>query len=287
MAILLARANKRVLAIDFDLEAPGAGAILPSASPAPYGVVDYLLEYPTAPPGAVDITEYYCEVDDKKVVGDGQPIAVVPAGTLDEWFLEKLARINASHLYKTASEDVGRSPLHALLVQLRSKVKPDIVLVDSRAGFHDLGGLTLSGLAHLQVMFGLRSEQSWQGLALAIAHLGKEMVLSGAQQRECAIVQTMTSPSGAVREDEVRRFKERSFEVFSANYYDSVDTEDAEWPVPDIESTEAPHYPAVLTWDVRISGYSSAADVASYLSEGDYLNLARLVLARVGKTWLS
>ena len=287
LATNLARAGKRVIALDFDLEAPGSGSVLAPSSgiPASLGVVDYLLEYPVVPKSSLDITEFYHLCDDRAVVKDGEPIYVVPSGKLDNWYLEKLARVNYEFLYRTAAEhEAPHSPLHDLLKTLRAKLKPDIFLVDSRAGLHDLGGLSLSGIAHLQALFGLRSSQSWDGLSLVVSHLGKEMVLSGRPQRDCAVVHAMVSPQGVPREDEIRTFKERSFQVFCDNYYDSPDNSDAEWPVPDLESIESPHFPAVVTWDVRVAGYSVVASVVEFLCEGEYRALSAYILERVGRT---
>jgi len=208
---------------------------------------------------------------------------VAPAADV-YWYLEKLARINYEFLYASAAEaGATESPLHQLLKSLRAKLKPDLILVDSRAGFHDLGGLSLSGIAHLQVLFGLNSAQSWAGLSLVVAHLGKEMVLSGKAQRGCAMVQTLAPPQEPSRKEHVENFKERSFEVFSENYYDPPGP-DGEWPMPDPEAAESPHFPAVLTWDNRVFGYSSVASVVDYLCEGEYRNLAAFILDKVGRT---
>lgn len=286
LAVNLARAGRRVAVIDFDLEAPGAGSLLlpAEAMRSSLGVVDYLLERPVLPAGALDITEFYRPCDDHRIIGDGEPIFVVPSGVVDAWYIEKLARLNYEYLYRSATEDnAPQSPLHDLFRSLRNSVQPEVLLVDSRAGFHDLGGLSLSGIAHLQVLFGLSSSQSWEGLSLAVSHLGKDMVLSGGQQRACMMVHAMVSPRGKPREEEIRAFKERSFQVFSDNYYDAPDIAEAEWPVPDPESTDSPHFPFVLTRDDKISGYTSPADVAEFLCEGEYRGLANAILARVGR----
>ena len=286
VAINAARSGKRVVVLDLDLEAPGVGSVLASpGDPGPdLGVVDYLLERRVVPAAALDISEFYQTCADPAVVKDGEPIHVVAAGKLDPWYLEKLARINYEFLYASAAEaNAAESPLHHLLKSLRAKLRPDMILVDSRAGFHDLGGLSLSGIAHLQVLFGLNSVQSWEGLSLVVAHLGKEMVLSGKAQRGCAIVQTFAPPQDPSRQEHVEKFKERSFEVFSENYYDPPGP-DGEWPMPDPEAAESPHFPAVLTWDNRVFGYSSVASVADYLCVGEYRHLTAFVLDKVGRT---
>lgn len=232
----------------------------------------------------MDIAEYYHVCDDPQVIGpNGEPIYVVPAGTLDPWYLEKLARVNYESLYRTAAETDGdESPLHALLRALRSRLDPQLVLVDARAGLHDLGALSLSGMAHLQVLLGLHSEQSWQGLSLAIAHLGQGMVLAGKAHRDCAMIHAHASFIEPGRQEQIRAFRERSFDVFRNHYYDPEAT--GEWPLPDPEDPDMPHYPAVLTWDQRIAGYRRLGDIALLLCEGEYRALCTTLLGKVGRS---
>ncbi|MCY2966356.1 MAG: ParA family protein [Planctomycetota bacterium] len=285
-AIQLARAGKRVVVIDFDVESPGIGTLFHSSTGgnARCGVVDYLLEKSVLQ-GRLEIQDYYHLCDDPKIIQDGTEIAVVPAGVVDDMYLEKLARVNYEFLYRTAEVASGDvSPLHQLLKQLRNSCRPDFVLIDSRAGFHDLGGLSLSGLAHWHVILGLPSEQSWQGLAVAIAQLGRHRVLAGLMQRECLVVQAMGAPSGEFRERQVREFRERSFDLFAENYFDPQQSDSSEWPVPDPESIDSPHFPAVISWDSRVAGYSHLADVADFLCEGEYRRLVATLLERSGRS---
>jgi len=286
VAVNLARAGKRTLVLDFDLEAPGAGTLLlPATGQATsLGIVDFLLEWPVTPKNQRDVSPYCHICDEPRVIANGTEIVVVPAGAVDESYLEKLARVNYEFLYRTAAEpNAPSSPLHDLFNLLRHRWKPDFVLVDSRAGFHDLGGLSLSGLAHWHVLFGLASEQSWQGLSVAISHLGKQEVMAGRKQRDCTLVHAMAPAPGPAREQAVQGFKERSFEVFAAQYFDPTDKIDAEWPVPDLEASESPHFPLVSTWDSRVSGYADLADVADFLVEGEYRELTQLILERTGR----
>lgn len=286
VAINLARAGKSAVVIDFDLEAPGVGSSLqPIQGVTPgLGVLEFLLDFPVAPAGSLDIGEFYHQCDDRKIIKDGEPIYVVPSGEVDKWYLEKLARVNYEYLYQTAGTDTSSSPLHALLKLLRGKLNPDVFLVDSRAGFHDLGGLSLSGIAHFQVLFGLDSLQSWDGISLAVAHLGKDMVQSDKVQRDCAIVHSMVSPNASIREKQLQRFKEKAFQVFCDNYYDSADSTAGEWPVPDPESAESPHFPFVLTWNEQVRNYLSVGDIADVLCTDEYRALSKFILEKVGKS---
>lgn len=288
----LARAGKRVLVVDFDLEAPGVGTLFgpTGGDETSFGVVDFLLEWPIAPNGTIDIADYCNVCDDSRIVGSGPEIICIPAGKVDERFIEKLARINYEYLYRSASEPgapaADKSPIHQLLNQLRHRWNPDFVLIDSRAGLHDLGGLSLSGIAHWHVLFGLNSEQSWQGISVAVSHLGKQEVLSGRKQRDCTLVQSMTPSPQAGREQAVDSFKNRAYEVFSNLYYDDPQSPDAEWPVPDSEDPDQPHSPQLLSWDNRVFGYDSVADVADIVCEGEYRTLTNAILGKLGRPTL-
>ncbi len=287
----LARAGKRVLVVDFDLEAPGAGTLFgpTKGDGTSFGVVDFLLELPVAP-NDIDIADYCNICDDARIVGSGPEIICVPAGKVDEGFIEKLARINYEYLYRSASEsgspNAGKSPIHQLLKLLRDHWRPDFVLIDSRAGLHDLGGLSLSGIAHWHVLFGLNSEQSWQGISVAVSHLGKQEVLAGRKQRDCTLVQAMTPSPQAGREQAVVSFKNRAYEIFSNLYYDDPQSPNSEWPVPDSEDPDQPHAPQLLSWDGRVLGYDSVADVADILCEGEYRTLTNAILDKLGRPTL-
>ena len=61
---------------------------------------------------------------------------------------------------------------------------------------------------------------------------------------------------------------------------------DAEWPVPDSEDPDQPHFPQVLSWDIRVFGYDSLADVADFLCEGEFRTLTNSILQKLGRPTL-
>lgn len=284
IALQSARAGKRVLMIDFDLEAPGLASVfpVPEESSVELGVVDFLIEYPVVG-GAFQASDLVYIYDDNEVVGTGD-IRVVPAGRVDNWYLEKLSRLDYHRLTSqpaTTATEEGDSPLQVLLGALKKSTQPDIILLDSRAGLHDLGGLALSSMAHWHVLFGLDSAQSWDGLRLAIAHLGRERVEAGQPQRDCLIVQSMARPQEG-RQESTERFRHQSYEAFCRDYYDDSANPNAEWPVPDELAGDEPHYPLTLVHDNRVMGYSKVAMVADYLCQGDFQKLHASLMAKLG-----
>lgn len=288
LAVQLARSGKRVAVIDLDLEAPGLGTILPhgDGETAPHGVVDFLLEQPIIPAGEIDFEDYYHVVDDRSIIGDGVPITVVPAGHLDEYYLEKLARLDYEALQTLSL--VGQhpsSPLVALLEQVRRERKAEYFLLDARAGLHDLGGLALSGVSHLDVVFGLDSEQSWRGMEVVVRFLGKARIERDQRQLDCAMILAMAPEPGREREEAFRRFLERSYETFAESFYDEADADPEEgWPLPDISAADQPHYPIILGFDPLIQRYQHNRGVPERLTQGDFRLFAEQVLERVGRT---
>ncbi len=289
LALQLARNGKKVAAIDLDLEAPGLASMLPGAEGqiADYGVVDYLLERYLLKTDEIDIEDFYHLVDNNVVVGDGPPITVIPAGNLDHTYLQKLARVDYETLYKPPGQedDVSVSPLTELLKDVRRARQIDYVLLDARAGFHDLGGLSLSGVSHLDVLFGLDSEQSWRGMELIVRFLGRDRIERTEKQLYCALVLALAPDPGEEREETFQRFLERSYAIFSDRFYDEEDVDPEEgWPLPAMDALGQPHYPVILGFDHQVQRFRKVEDIADRLAAGDFKVFAESILERVGRT---
>lgn len=292
VALQLVRAGRRVCVIDLDLEAPGVGTLLaPAQGGAEYGVLDFLLEGSVIGPDKLDLADFLHVYEDPQAIGNGPPIEVVPAGKLDDDYLEKLARVDYQALLVPTSEE---SPLDALLKRLRKERAFDYVLLDSRAGLHDIGGLALNGIAHLDVIFALDSEQSWQGLRIIIDHLGRQRVLRNLQQQDCVLVHAMAPP--ATRQDErtksVEQFRARAYdELFVELFYDAepdsgwpTPPPEGVWPVPAIDDEDEPHHALPIGVKSELQGPWSPATAAPLLVEGDYRDFFSSLLQRLGRT---
>lgn len=283
VAIQQARKGKRVLLLDFDLEAPGLMSIFPPPEGVQpeVGLVDYLLEKPILDQ-SLHLEDFYYRYANAKVIGDqGGEIIVLPAGLVDANYLEKLARINFRQLQSSpASDQEGTSLLRSLFKELKKQLAPDVLLIDSRAGLHDLGGLALSPLVHRHILFGLDSDQSWRGIQLAVRQLGRNRIEEGACQQESFLVQCMVSTDQAIRERSVRRFLEKAHEVFSEDYYAAEPNEgDDNWfGVQDLNAPDAPHYPIVLKHSAEVMGYHAIADATEVLTTGDFKTLGNRIL---------
>jgi cellulose biosynthesis protein BcsQ len=266
-AIQRARAGQRVVVIDFDLDAPGVGTLLNPGEGIPgarWGVLDYLLEKPIIK--EVDLRDYYHVCAREAVTGSGE-VFVIPAGHMDENYLSKLTRVDLE------PPPLGeKHPLQHLLLQIRDELQPQWILLDSRAGLSEAAGFALSGLAHLNVLFGTSSEQSWQGLRLIIDRIGAQRVHQDQLQAECLLVQAMVPANPETAKLAQEQFESRAQDEFGEHYY-AENPEDAEedlfWYIRDMESQDAPHVPIPIHYSDRLAVFSTLDEVADVLAKTD------------------
>lgn len=276
-ALQLAAAGERVTVVDADLDAPGVGSLLAGrdGAVASFGVVDYLLERRVGGDGnPLDVGDYHHRhvTDSSASAGD---VLVFPAGTFDERYVEKLARIDYG-----APPDGADHPFVSLLKQIRRDLEPGWILVDARAGLGEVSGFLTGGLCHVHVLFGTLADASWRGLEHILERIGGDRVRAGQRQANCVLVATMVPQSDVVQFKElVERFTDRAREVFSEHYYADpaeFDASDDFWTLADLDSTEAPHVPVVAPYDERLATFRDLNEVAEriLLGEERYQQLA-------------
>ncbi|WP_170229470.1 tyrosine-protein kinase family protein [Polyangium fumosum] len=272
MAIQLARMGERVFVVDVDLDAPGAGTLLsPDEGGVTRGLVDYLLD---AQLGDVDINDYVHRIRREKLVGDeGGEVIVMPAGSVDEHYLMKLARLDL--------EIRGtHHPLEHVLHAARAKLEPDWILIDSRAGLSPAAGLLLDGIAHLHVLFATSSAQSQLGIAQVIRSLGAERIRRDYEQANVIVVHAMLVDIADVEKLARPQFHAWLDEVLEAQYWvtKESDPEDSYWNTGDDGKQDAPGDAIEIPYRYRFAFFSSVDDVVLDLLEGPYKALGRRVL---------
>ena len=268
-AMLLARAGRRVVVVDLDLEAPGLGALLLTGiAPLDLGIVDYLLEVELTDRPPLNLAPDYAVIQtERTLIGEGHGITVLPAGRINVTFVEKIARLDFEKL--VTQHD---SPLVRLLNQIRTEYTPHFIFLDARSGLHDLGGLSLNGLSHLDLLFGLDTPQSWDGMRLVLSLLGART-----PRREAALVHTMVTPP-RFDPDAHQRFRRQAFDLFHDVYYA------ADEDMPDLMTDNAP-YGIPIPYNeglLNLNDLTGVADVLT-LPNGPYQNLVRLIGAYVAR----
>jgi cellulose biosynthesis protein BcsQ len=273
-AIQRAQAGERVCVLDLDLDSPGVGRLLAADAKgltASWGVVDFLLEHAM---GDAPLADYYHRCD--RVAGAGE-LVVFPAGSLDEGYADKLARVDLDEM-----PGAGENRFRALLQRVRDELAPRWILLDARTGVSELAGQVLAGIAHLHVLLGTTQEQSWQGLNLVLDRLGKKRILADRSQADVLLVQALVPP-GEAGSLARREFLARAEHDFSERYYaeaGEAQDEDRFWDTGDMDSLDAPHVPVAVDYDARLASFGDIADVVNTLSAGPYQTIAERIASR-------
>lgn len=176
VGVELANSGKRVLLVDFDLEAPGIDTFEElRASDGQPGIVDYLCDYLKAQcPPEFDGYRYRAPLE----LASGGEVWVMPAGKRDTGYAARLASIDWQDLYATKN---GFLLLEHLKSQWATELKPDYVLIDSRTGHTEVGGICTRQLADTVVILFIPNEQNLSGLAGVVSAIRTESSRSGRQ----------------------------------------------------------------------------------------------------------
>jgi MinD-like ATPase involved in chromosome partitioning or flagellar assembly len=288
-ALTLARNGLRVAIVDLDLEAPGLATIFSADNANNLGVIDYLLEK-NIQGDDWKLRTNLISISEQSLLGDdGEPLQLIPAGAVDSNYLEKLARLDFQNLVDGELQSI----LVDMLRELNSAVRSlDFILMDARAGFHDIGGLAISNLSHGVVIFGTQSRQSWAGLTHVIRHLAS----SGVDARLPLILAHSMAPSAGIsgREKELAEFRDGAYDVFRENYY-SVDED-----VPNSNDREEPFFPVVVPYqeslrgDIALFARNSTpeesdrlSDLVKTMTNAPYLEIAEKLCLRFGREFNS
>jgi len=242
-ALTLARNGHRVAIVDLDLEAPGLATIFSPDESNNLGVIDYLLEKKIQEKDW-KLRTHLISINDPTLRGEhGESIQLLPAGTIDGNYLEKLARLDFQNLVDGELQSI----MVDMLKELNNEAKPlDFILMDARAGFHDIGGLAITALSHAAVIFGTQSRQSWAGLTHVIRHLASPEV---DERLPLILVHSMAPGIGiSGRETELTEFRDKAYSVFKENYYSEDET------VPNANNTEEPFFPVVVPYQESLRG---------------------------------
>lgn len=160
VAAILASQGRRVLMVDFDLEAPGLDSFEEFAlEPNAAGMVEYVSKYiDTKRAPAVDA--YVHEIQLPEMVSG--KLWLLPAGKKDAAYNRQRSAINWSEFYKSQS---GALFFENFKADIEDRYQPDYVLIDSRTGLTDVGGICTAHLPDLVVLLFALNEQNLKGIA--------------------------------------------------------------------------------------------------------------------------
>lgn len=254
VAYALAKEGKKVCVLDLDLEAPGIGTLLGARSNR--GLLDVIIDHVAT--GNINLDNCYTRAESFDGLAD--KVTVFPAGTVTDWrYLEKLARLDFAA--QDPVDNNGRSPVHnalkTILQEIKRSASPDVILIDSRAGLHDLGGLSLNALSHIEVLVARKSEQNYLGMELALQALARRDI----GMLKCLLVHSFAPVHSASNYgSETAEFREKIYDLFARHVYRGPDS------VPARDESLALHYPQVFP-------HSDALAQASIITQSEVPDL--------------
>ncbi len=254
LAYRLARNGKRVLLLDFDLESPGlSGLLLPPERVAANGLVDWFVEDAVGQGEAI-----LGDIIADSPLADHTTGAIRVAATMGQGesaYLSKLARVYADVPKATGPEQFA-ARMQRVVRLLEAQENPDIVLIDSRAGLHDLAAISIAGLASVALLFATDSAQHWQGYRQLFGHWQRRPEVLRQVRQRLAIVQGLFPESNQAARAE--RFLQHSYDLFSSTLYDQIEP-GADTPLDaftfGLDDEDAPHFPWQVRWSPRLQEF--------------------------------
>lgn len=272
VARLLAKQGKRVAVVDLDLEAPGAASFLGASTTNGRGVIDFIIDHVVA--GAASIDGLYGRASDLAPELESM-VDVFPAGSVNTGYLEKLGRLDFASNSTRPTASPSEAALRALLKSIGSQLKPNYILLDSRAGLHDLGGLSLHALSHVDILVCRSGPQSMAGLRIAAHSLAR---LREPKDRRIIVVQSLVSANRALADVERKAFKQETYEIFEESIYldrepEDVDdptqpkTDDVDDELPSFDDDQAAHFAWPVTRYTELETATAIGQVADAVAD--------------------
>ena len=273
-----------VLLVDLDLESPGLSGILLQPTRLPEcGIVDWLVEDAVGQGEAI-VQRMTTLSPISQVRGMRGSVRVVPAFGMDEEdYLAKLSRAFVDVPRETGGISGFGKRARQMLDALESAYHPDVVLIDSRAGLHDLAAISIVGLADTVLMFAVDTDQTWQGYRLLFSHwMERPRVLEAVRDKIVMVHALFPEDDQAAN---TRKFIEHSHDLFTSTVYENEEKAGDAFNF-DLMDSDAPHYPRRVFWNRRFLEFSSGlvedGTIGDDFIEATFGELFRSVDERIG-----
>lgn len=257
VAGILATRNRRVVMVDFDLEAPGISILFRSDAEningEQYGILDYLHQRHLTPDQNIPSIENCISQINLSTRGE---LFLVPVGEYDENYIHRLADLDRRTLesfYQGAT-----NPINQLIEDIKTQFNPDVILIDARPGFNDTSAIALFDLADTAIICFSPTDQSFEGLRWVVQGVRKQRDYQGKPD-----LRFLLTPMPLVAPEQRRTWITRVEDWIEENWGLPIGTTVGEFYY------EIPYNPSIMT-------LSSLTDVPKSLLN-DYLPIADVI----------
>lgn len=282
LALRLARRQKTVAVVDLDLESPGiSNLLLPGTRHPDAGVVDWLVEDHVRQADA----ELIARIGASSPLGDSLPgsIIVAPAyGAGESHYIEKLARAYAPLEEGGGAIEHFAQRLQRFLVAFETENRADVVLLDSRAGLHDVAAVALTRLGATAFLFATNSPQTWQAYGLLFRHWQRYPQITATFRDNLKLVDALVPETDRPRHSAA--MLEAAHRLFADTIYEDSASTDLEAFNFAPGDSDAPHHPLRINWNRRFQEFDPISDPDSLnekeieASFGEFLDGAERLL---------
>jgi hypothetical protein len=251
-----------VLVVDLDLESPGVSGMLQAPDQAPeFGVVDFLVEDAVGNANGLDL------IGGSQLLppgGNGEVWVAPAAGRhrLEYQYLPKLNRIYMSAPPTQAGEPpvpfssrVRRAVEACVSAVERRSRQPDLVILDSRAGIHDVAAVVVTELADTALLLAIDDAATWTGYRLLFEQWAERPSEARRIRERLKMVAAMVPDLSF--EDYLKLFADRAASCFEI-LYDDVALDESDAYNPSVDDETAPHYPLPIFFDPVLRGLDLA-----------------------------
>ncbi len=254
-----ARQGEKALLVDLDLESPGISSTIMNADDLPdYGILDWFVE------DAVGQGEYILQrmvAESRLSEKEEGSILVAPVcGSETKNYLAKLSRCYAG-THEGNSGKTWAERLAGMIEQLEMRHRPDVTIIDSRAGVNDIAAAVATRLDCEVFLFALDTRQTWDAYESLFAAWHEHENLGEFRERFKMV-------RGLAQSDEGRQsFLNESSDVFSRNFYDLEESGTNDGWTFDVNEREAPHFPLTIYWHPKLTEFTPRGNNATGIDE--------------------
>lgn len=259
LAKSLAARGLCVLVADLDLESPGVGELIQRPdNQAPHGLIDHLVEAAVGNEEGLDLVSR-SEVIRPPGNGEVWLLSADGGAPARRDYLAKLNRVyaelpgNGNDSPRTLSDRID-SALGAAERQVAERSRePDVVLLDSRAGIHDIAAIAITRLSSLSLLFANDNPHTWAGYRMLFDQWRRLPAEDRDNIRQRLQMVAAMVPSASAPE-RLERFRDHAQQCFAETLYDdaSPDDEGAFNYGPDDQ--DAPHSPLPILFSQDLIG---------------------------------
>ncbi|MGO8903139.1 MAG: KGGVGR-motif variant AAA ATPase [Isosphaeraceae bacterium] len=209
-AVYLAKLGLKVVIMDFDLDAPGVDSKFPGYSlpSGQLGLIDYILRFQRDGCDPGPIKGMVCTIPISSPRQEFS-LGLIPAGDyLGADYSAKLNELNWSAIF--SADRAGVAFFQVFLDRIGNELSPDVLVIDSRTGFSEIGGLCTQQLADETVILSSLASESVK----MTRHLVKIISASEVSKQLSKKVNTKIVVSRVPKPSEIDKLKARCCELF-------------------------------------------------------------------------